>query len=210
MAPAAPGRAPLTRDGVIEAALAIVGAEGAERLTMRRLGRQLGVDPMAVYHHLPNKTAVLDGIVEHLWHGVAMPAEVEGERWQDVVEALFTAFRKRLQEHPRAVAIISTRPSVTPAMLLLVDRTLRRLTTAGLGGKDAMQLVDCLSGYTIGKVLAEVSGLGEGAAERVGAALATVTPETHPGLVAAMSDGYDLAPDQEFQRGLRALIGGWT
>lgn len=205
----APDRAPLTRDRIIEAALAVVGEEGADRLTMRRLGQRLGVDPMAIYHHLPNKNAVLDGIVEHLWHGVAISAPTQGERWQDVLEQVFIAFRERLQEHPRAVAIIGTRPSVTPAMLALVDRTLQRLIAAGLAGKEAMQLVDCLSGYTIGKVLAEVSGLADGAADRVGAALATVTPQTHPGLVAAMADGYDLAPEEEFRRGLRALIAGW-
>ncbi|GAB3995459.1 hypothetical protein GCM10029992_12750 [Glycomyces albus] len=66
-------RPPLTRKRIIEAAVAIVDESGVERLTMRTLGERLGVDPMAVYHHLPNKAAVLDGVVEHMWAGSNCP-----------------------------------------------------------------------------------------------------------------------------------------
>ena len=76
-------RVPLAREQIIERALAIVDSDGAESLTMRRLGQALGVDPMAVYHHLPNKTAVLDGIVELLWDGVRLPPTKPDERWQE-------------------------------------------------------------------------------------------------------------------------------
>ncbi|MBD3943801.1 TetR/AcrR family transcriptional regulator C-terminal domain-containing protein [Microbacterium sp. NEAU-LLC] len=207
-------RPALTRAQIFTAALALVDADGAERLTMRRLGERLGVDPMAVYHHVPNKTAVLDGIIEHVWQGVELPVATPGEKWQDVVCDIFRAFRARLRQHPRAVAIVGTRPSATPAMLRLIDETLGRLHGTGLGdseldGKDAMELIDCLSAFTIGKVLAETGHEVDGGAERVSAAMATVTPETHPHLVRTMAAGYELAPDEEFERGLRALVAGW-
>ena len=54
----------LTRERVVAAALGIVDREGLDALTMRALGRTLGVDPMAVYHHLPNKAAILDAVAE--------------------------------------------------------------------------------------------------------------------------------------------------
>lgn len=202
-------RVPLTREHIVEAALAIVDTDGAESLTMRRLGQRLGVDPMAVYHHLPNKAAVLDGIVEHLWDGVRLGPPTPGESWQTVLFEVFTAFRVRLLQHPRAVAIIGTRPSVTPAMFRLVEAILQRLDAAGLTGSDAMQLIDCLSGFTVGKVLAETSDVTGGHTEHVGAALASLTPQTHPTLLRALAGGYSFAPDEEFNRGLRALIDGW-
>ncbi len=202
-------RVPLTREHIIEGALAIVDTDGAENLTMRRLGQRLGVDPMAVYHHLPNKAAVLDGIVQHLWDGVRLAPAEPGERWQDVLAGVFTAFRTRLLQHPRAVSIIGTRPSVSPAMLRLVEAILQRIETAGLDGRDAMQLIDCLSGLTIGKVLAETSDLAGGHSEHVRAALTSVTPQTHPTLLKALAAGYAFAPEEEFNRGLRALIDGW-
>lgn len=203
-------RVRLTREQIIEQALAIVDSDGTESLTMRRLGHALGVDPMAVYHHLPNKAAVLDGIVELLWDGVRLPPTTQGERWQEVLAGVFTAFRTRLLEHPRAVPILGTRPSVTPALFRMVEAVLQRLETAGLDGKDAMQLIDCLSGFTIGKVLTETSELTGGHTEHVGAALASLGPQTHPTLLRALAGGYGFAPEEEFARGLRALINGWS
>ncbi|RRS01730.1 TetR/AcrR family transcriptional regulator C-terminal domain-containing protein [Glycomyces terrestris] len=204
-------RPPLTRERIIEAAFAIVDEAGVDRLTMRMLGERLGVDPMAVYHHLPNKAAVLDGIVEHLWGGVELPAPSDGESWQFVIGEVFRAFRRRLLAHPRAAPVVGTRPAVSPAMLALVEGILARLHRAGFAGRDAMVLIDCLAGYTIGKVLAETSAaLGDEATGPVAAALATVTPQTHPFLVREIAGGYALAPDDQFERGLAALIGGWS
>ena len=202
-------RDPLSRARIIAAALAIVDADGAEQLTMRRLGQRLGVDPMAVYHHLPDKAAVLDGIVEHLWEGVYLPTAVPGEDWREVMVGVFTAFRGRLLQHPRAVPIIGTRPSITPALLNLIEACLRRLEAAGLSGSDAMQLIDCLSAFTIGKVLAEASGGADGHPETVAAPLRSLTPQTHPTLLRALAAGYEFAPDEEFDRGLNALVAGW-
>ena len=54
----------LSRERAIAAALTIVDRDGLDGLTMRALGRELRADPMAVYHHLPNKEAILDGVVE--------------------------------------------------------------------------------------------------------------------------------------------------
>lgn len=202
-------RGQLTRDEIIAAALGLIDELGADQFTMRKLGERLGVDPMAVYHHVPNKRAILDGIVELLWQGVEVPVTTEGESWQDVLTGLFVAFRARLLEHPRAIAIVGTRPVTTPAMLDLVDVTLGRLAAAGLTGGVAMPLVDNLAGFTIGKCLAEVSMYEEGAVQRVQDAIATVTPETHPHLVSTMAGGYEMLPEEQFHRGLRAMIEGW-
>ena len=165
---------------------------------------------MAVYHHVPNKAALFDGIVEHVWRGVTPPPQVPGESWHQVLEAVFAAFRARLMEHPRAVVLVGTRPGTAPAMLRLIDEALARLEVAGLRGKDAMQLIDCLSGFTIGKVLAEIGEPLGGPAPAVESALEAVTAQAHPHLAAAMASGYDFSPQEEFDRGLRALISGWA
>lgn len=208
MAPDATDRLPLTRERIVAAALASIDVHGVDQLSMRKLGQVLKVDPMAVYHHIPNKAALFDAIVEYIWAGVELPARGPGERWQGVLHAAFSALRDRLRQHPRAVVLVGTRPSVTPASLRLIDATLGRLSAAGLPGKDAMQLIDCLSGYTISKVLAETGEALGGASDVVGRALAGVTPQSHPHF-AAVLPGYGFAPDEEFDAGLRALIAGW-
>ena len=210
MTPAPANRTPLTRERIIAQALAIVDDSGVDSLSMRRLGQRLGVDPMAVYYHVPNKAALHDGMVEHLWSGVTLPTRTEGERWQDILKTVFSAFRARLLEHPRAVVLIGTRPSTTPALLRLINDALGRLETAGLAGQDAMPLIDCLSGFTIGKVLAEIGEPLGGQADTVQTALAGITPDSHPHIIRTMTSGYTLAPDEQFQRGLNALINGWA
>jgi len=197
----------LSRERIIAAALAIMDADGVDGLSMRRLGQALGVDPMAVYYHVPNKGALYDGIVEHLWGSVRLPAMRPGERWPDLLEQIFADFRARLLEHPLAVTLVGTRPAVSAAMLRLVDDSLGRLEAAGLSGWDAMELIDCLSGYVVGKVLAETASLR--GADEVAASLSAVTAESHPSLAAVMVSGYGFSPDEEFVRGLQALIAGW-
>lgn len=203
-------REPLSRERIVGAALELIDADGPDKLSMRRLGQALRVDPMAIYYHLPNKAALYDAIVEHVWQSVTLPAPEPGETWQSLLSAVFTDFRDRLRVHPRAAVIVGTRPSVTPALLRLIDTVLGRLAVLGLDGHDAMQLIDCLSGYTIGKVLAEVGEPLGGPAVAVPQALASVTSQTHPHVVAVLHSGYELAPDIEFGRGLRALIHGWA
>src|ERR1700733_15362696 len=68
------GRPPITsRAEVLEAARRIVDEQGLERLTMRRLGAELGVDPMTIYHHVPDKAALFDGLIERVLAEIQIP-----------------------------------------------------------------------------------------------------------------------------------------
>ena len=64
--PSKDGRAPLTKDKIIEKALEVLDADGVDGLSMRRLGEALGVEAMALYHYFPNKDAILDGVLERI------------------------------------------------------------------------------------------------------------------------------------------------
>ena len=54
----------ITRDVVLNAALELIDRDGVDGLSMRRLARVLGRDPMILYRHAPNKAALLDGVAE--------------------------------------------------------------------------------------------------------------------------------------------------
>ena len=74
-APRRRGRpARVSRGQILAAALAIVDANGLEQLTMRRLGAELGVDPMTIYGHVPDKAALFDGLVELVLTEIEVPA----------------------------------------------------------------------------------------------------------------------------------------
>jgi hypothetical protein len=56
-----PRRDRLTRARVIEAALEIMDAEGVDAVTMRRIGRELGVEAMPLYNHVRDKVDIPTG-----------------------------------------------------------------------------------------------------------------------------------------------------
>ncbi len=70
---------------------------------MRRLGAELGLSAMALYRHLPNKQAILDGVVDHILAAIGeLPSGLgarESARW------FFTSFRRALAAHPNALPV---------------------------------------------------------------------------------------------------------
>jgi AcrR family transcriptional regulator len=205
-----PTRPALNREYVLRTALALIDRDGVEALSMRRLGAEMGVDPMAIYHYLPSKAALLDGVVELLYSEMK-PLEIPaGESWTEGAAAAMRAFRATLRAHPRAVGIVGTHPAVTPGMLDLLDSSLGLLTSAGLGAAEALDLMNCVALYTIGQVLAEVGEPVGGAGTPPESVYSGLTPEMYPHLFAAFADGYGYHPDEMFEAGLMALLTGWA
>ena len=209
----APRRTPLTRERVVATALRIVDRDGLDALTMRALGRELGVDPMAVYHHLPNKAAILDGVVEAVLGEV--PLDAPGELpWTEELAALARGYRDALRAHPNALPVVATRPDVSPAALRLLDTALGILLRAGFDAADALKAVHTASCLVVGHALDE-SGLAVAASEELSvadvAAMQRRGLETgeYPNLAAAAPAADGLAADDSFEAGLAALIAGF-
>src|SRR3954454_24712167 len=73
--PAVGRSTPLDLDVILETALRMVQEQGRDALSMRKLAKELGVTPMALYHHIPDKPALMNALVERVWHKIfsAMP-----------------------------------------------------------------------------------------------------------------------------------------
>ena len=205
-----PAPSQLTRKQIVRAAIELLDRDGADIFSMRRLGAALGVDPMAVYYHLPNKAALFDAVVDAIWEETdAKQAPEPGASWQEIAAMVVRALRRQLLHHPRLVSIVATRPVVTPAMLELTERALGYLAAAGLPPASAMQLLDCLVAYTVGKLQGEVREPVGGVGDSPESVYAALTPETHPHLARAMGEGYGWDPEVEFELGLQAMTQGW-
>ncbi|ASO21250.1 AcrR family transcriptional regulator [Actinoalloteichus hoggarensis] len=198
-------RPALSRDRIIRAALALIDRDGLDALSMRRLGAELGVDPMAVYYHLPDKAALFDGVVEAVYSEVDVDAAALPGPWPDLLAAYLRRLRTVLRRHPHAVAVIATRPGYTASVLEPADRAVGRLKEEGLTARAAMEITHACRAYTIGFVLAEVGaplgGPTRAPREAIGSA-------DYPHLVEAMAEGY--RPDEQYEAGLRAMLDGFA
>ena len=76
-------RGSLTRAEVFETALALVDAEGLGALSMRRLGKELGVEAMSLYHHVRDKDDLING--GNLLVLARLDVDSSGMSWPDAL-----------------------------------------------------------------------------------------------------------------------------
>lgn len=207
-------KAPLDRRTIAREALALIDEHGVSGFSMRKLGAALGVDPMAVYYYYPSKAAVFDGIVELVWSSFDLDAlGAAGGSWQDMIVDAMTSIRAMLLAHPKAIALVGTRPVQTREMFLVFDRAMGKLADRGLSVRDAAELFNAVALFTIGSVLAEAAdpvGGGPADGKSWGDALGDVPPEEIPNIASAIAAGWTWEPDAQFSRGLHALVAGWV
>ncbi len=208
--PARPSRPALSRAYIVSTALALIDRDGIAGLSMRRLGAELGVDPMAVYHHLPSKAALFDGVVEAVWAEIGLDSLDATGTWRQQTERFLRRMRAVLRSHPNALPILSTRPATAPSTLPILDRALGLLVAAGLRVGDALDMTNCLGTFTIGFTIAEVGEpVGGGETLDPEQALAGLDPQAAPHIAKALADGYTFRPDEQYELGLAAMLDGF-
>jgi TetR/AcrR family tetracycline transcriptional repressor len=148
-------REPLTRDRIIEAALRVMDADGLHAVTMRRIGRELGVEAMSLYNHVEDKDDILSGVTERVMTEYQYP-EWTGE-WVEDGRALSREWRRLLNLHPSVSQLLAERhePLEGPAAFGAMDAALGLLRSAGLSDRDAAQAFNALGSYILGFVVME-------------------------------------------------------
>ena len=176
----------LTRDIILSAALELVDDAGLSALSLRSLGKRLGVSQAAFYRHFPDKAALLEGICEQLWrltyerflalvqgadgvHDDAAPgasatatapavsAPDQALQAQEYIRQYANCLRATLQDHPNTVILLMTHPISTPEQLSLLAGVLASLARSGFTPTtDTLALITSVSVYTTGFVAAEV------------------------------------------------------
>ncbi|MBI5230601.1 MAG: TetR/AcrR family transcriptional regulator C-terminal domain-containing protein [Coriobacteriales bacterium] len=145
------GREPLTREKILDKALEILDAEGAEKLSMRRLGESLGVEAMALYHYFPNKDAILDGVVDRIVQetGPGLPPNAD-EDWKTVMMSGPASAARALEAHPRAGWLFLGRQYTTAESLQMLEAPLQVLRSAGFEGQALVDAAHAIFAYTAG------------------------------------------------------------
>ena len=202
-------RSRLTRTSILAAALALVDNEGLEALSMRRLGKELGVEAMSLYNHVPNKAALLDGLVEQVMAGLEPPPD--GISWQDQVRAMARSYRRVVGAHPNVAPLIAMRPLNTEASLEPLETALRVLRNAGFEDAAALHGVRMIAGFATGYVLGETgSFFGEARPTAGGDVLdpSALDPERFPHITAMIPTLLSTDHDAEYEAVLDTMLEG--
>lgn len=162
-------RAPLDRRRTLVAAVELIDEQGLRALTMRRLGARLGVEAMSLYHYVPSREDLLDGVVEQVMGELYGDPEVHmnaGHGWQAYVQRLAHGVRRIALSHPEVFPLVCTRPSAAPWVkpplrsLRWMESFLSTLGGCGFSDADAVAAYRAFSSFLLGHLLLEVSAMG--------------------------------------------------
>ncbi|MEU1881480.1 TetR/AcrR family transcriptional regulator [Streptosporangium sp. NPDC020072] len=151
-----PPSQPLNRGLVLEAAIRVADRGGVEAITMRRVAQELGVEAMSLYHHVPNKDAILDGVVDMVFAAIELPG-AEGGDWREAIRARSFSARVILSRHSWALGLMDSRRDPGPATLRHHDAVLGVLREAGFTLPMAAHAVSLIDSYVSGFVLQEAN-----------------------------------------------------
>ncbi|MFF3446339.1 TetR/AcrR family transcriptional regulator [Streptomyces sp. NPDC002667] len=146
------------REEILDAAVEIADEHGVDAVSMRALADRVGVTPMALYRHVKDKSALLDGMVGRLLTALLPPDPAEHRTWDERLRALAHAARKVTQRHPWAAQLLFSRPAVTPDGLRAVDIIYTALIEAGVPEPQVPRLERLISTFVIGFAASEASG----------------------------------------------------
>ncbi|MFC4128377.1 TetR/AcrR family transcriptional regulator [Nocardia rhizosphaerae] len=151
-----PARPPLSRQRVLDAAIRVADRGGVEAITMRRVAQELGVEAMSLYHHVPNKDAILDGVVDTVFTAIDLPP-TDSPDWRAAIRARARSARAVLAEHTWALGLLDSRRTPGPATLRHHDAVLGVLRRAGFDLPTAAHAISLIDSYVHGYVLQEAS-----------------------------------------------------
>jgi len=152
---AAARRAPLSRDQVLQAAVALADEGGVGALSMRKLGQVLGVEAMSLYNHVAGKADLLDGMIDVVFSEIGLPPAVGG--WKSAMRARALSARAVLGRHRWALGLMESRKTPGPATLRHHDAVLGCLRGAGFSVELTAHAYSLLDSYIYGFALQEAS-----------------------------------------------------
>lgn len=205
--PPVQAREPLSRERIVDAAIALAEREGAAALSMRRLGSQLGVEGMALYHYVAGRDELLAAIAERLLEPLRR-LEQTGD-WRDACGRFASALRTIAKTRPATFLLVGLQPLDTPALLAPVEALLGTLVASGFPASDALAVYRAVASYARGYALAETTGFTVDAARPAGRErLRALNSDAFPILAGRSQELARVDADSAFELGLHALLDG--
>jgi TetR/AcrR family transcriptional regulator, tetracycline repressor protein len=157
----------LSRTAIASAAVSYIDRHGAQGLTMRGLGQELGVEAMALYRYVTGREDLLEAVVAELLGGVTARLDLQlTSSWQGYLQTLAHAVRRIALDHPGAFPLVATRHPAAPWLLPplrsleLVEDFLNALSSYGMTDEQVVGVYRAFSSFLLGSLLLEAAQRG--------------------------------------------------
>ena len=212
--PTPPRRGPrptLSVDRIVEAAIELADAEGIAAVSMARLGKALGVTPMALYRHIDGKDELLARLADSI--ATATPPIPPGTGWRRGLELWMRAQIEMIVTRPWFLDLPVTIVLPGPNRLRWIDQAFELMEGLPLTADEKLGLIGTLAQHVLGesRVQAEVGAAGDNTYTDFELMLQRhADPVTYPHLFAAMAT-YQAPPEppqDEIGFGLQIVLDG--
>ncbi len=205
-------RPKLTAERVLEGGVALADRIGMDGFTIRKLAAELDTKPMTIYHHVPSKEAIIDGMVDRIFSEIELPPR--GTGWATAIALRARSARDVLARHPWASALMESRTNPGPATLRHHDAVIGCFRTAGFSVQMTAHAYALVDSYVYGFALQEANlpaTGGQEIAELAGSITDQFEAEQYPHLTEltiehVLKPGFDFTA--EFDFGLNLILDG--
>ena len=145
-------RGTLSRERVLATAMTVADADGLAAVTMRRVASELGVEAMSLYHHVPSKEHLLDGLAEALIVEIvgAAPPRDAAEDWRTSLRGRCLAARAVVVQHRWGPELIASRTHVPISLVTHFEQVLATMVEGGLSYHLAHRGLHSLGSMVLG------------------------------------------------------------
>lgn len=200
-------RGTLSREKIIAAAMALLDREGEKGFSMRKLAGELGVDPMALYHHHRNRDALMFDIMQALMDDIALP--VSSGTWEDEIRALCRSLRDLARRHPGAFRVYELYDDWVPSEQRVNEAFHATLLSAGFSPDQTVRAVRLLLAYTEAFAVDEISGWMSPYDEEDRAALRdSLSPDDQPAMTSLFDKITTVDAEADFDFALDVVLAG--
>jgi AcrR family transcriptional regulator len=205
-------RQSLSQERIIESAVSLADKIGVDALTIRKLAIALKVKPMTIYHYVPNKETIIDGMVDMVFSEIDLPMiDID---WKSAMRQRSASARAVLARHPWAVPLMDSRRTPGNATLRQFDAVIGCLRKGGLSVEMTAHAYAAIDAYIYGFAIQEASlpaTSGDEMTELAESIIETTAMDEYPHLMElttqhVLQPGYDFG--NEFDFGLNLILDG--
>lgn len=214
--PARPVREPLTRERIVDAAMAVLVEQGYEAVSMRKVAQALNTGPASLYAHVANKKELDQLLVDRAAQEMEFP-EPDPEHWQEQLKDSMRSMLKVMRSYPGVARAAIGQIPLGERALESTENMLAILKAGKVPDQAAAWAVDLIPLYVTATAFEEsVQGASvwtvediEGFVTQLRAFFAGLPPEKFPitvALATALTSGS--LGDERFEFGIQVIVAG--